>query len=95
MPVLLPQLEGQQKCDRRLDANFALDRVLLSFPAAVARRPEAGKQRLGRSKSGPNQSIGIVTRFVYYEFRARARKQIDRSVLSQKSDSISPPPLRH
>jgi hypothetical protein len=30
-----------------------------------------------------NESIGIATRFVYYEFRVGARKQIDQSVLSQ------------
>ena len=29
------------------------------------------------------ESIGIATRFVYYEFRADAGKQIDPSVLSQ------------
>jgi len=30
-----------------------------------------------------DESIGIATRFVYYEFRAAAAKQIDPSVLSQ------------
>jgi hypothetical protein len=30
-----------------------------------------------------DESIGIATRFVYYEFRAGAGKQIDPSVLSQ------------
>jgi glutathione S-transferase len=30
-----------------------------------------------------DESIGIATRFVYYEFRVGARKQIDQSVLSQ------------
>jgi len=31
----------------------------------------------------PDENIGIATRFVYYEFRAGAGKQIDPSVLSQ------------
>ena len=30
-----------------------------------------------------DESIGIATRFIYYEFRASAGKQIDPSVLSQ------------
>ena len=30
-----------------------------------------------------DKRIGIATRFVYYEFRVGARKQIDQSVLSQ------------
>ena len=30
-----------------------------------------------------DESIGIATRFIYYEFRAGAGKQIDPSVLSQ------------
>ncbi|MEG5172357.1 hypothetical protein [Microcoleus sp. B3-D7] len=42
-----------------------------------------------------DESIGIATRFVDYELRAGAGKQIDPSVLSQLSDSIGAAPVRY
>ena len=42
-----------------------------------------------------DDSIGMATRFVDYEFRAGAGKQIYPSVLSQFSDSIGPLPVRY
>ncbi|MEG4989764.1 hypothetical protein QUB08_29085 [Microcoleus sp. BR0-C5] len=42
-----------------------------------------------------DEIIGIGTRFVDYEFRADAGKQIDPSVLSQFSDSIGIAPVRY
>ena len=42
-----------------------------------------------------DESIGIATRFVDYEFRAGAGKQIDPSVLSQLSDSMGAAPVRY
>ncbi|MEG4350970.1 hypothetical protein QUA70_21945 [Microcoleus sp. LAD1_D5] len=42
-----------------------------------------------------DESIGIATRFVDYEFRADAGKHIDPSVLSQFNDSIGAAPVRY
>lgn len=83
MPVLLPQLEAQP--EDLADSTQILHSIESRFPS----RPlwpadfEESKLRLGCSNTGPDESIGIATRFVYYEFRAGAGKQIDPSVLSQ------------
>jgi hypothetical protein len=37
-----------------------------------------------------DEAIGIATRFVYYEFRVGAGKQIDPSVLSQLVMQLAP-----
>ncbi|MEG4425291.1 MULTISPECIES: hypothetical protein [unclassified Microcoleus] len=50
LPVLLLQLNINRR-QARLDANFALYGVSLAIPAAVARRREESKQRLGCSKT--------------------------------------------
>ncbi|MEG4325588.1 hypothetical protein [Microcoleus sp. herbarium5] len=42
-----------------------------------------------------DESIGIATRFVDYEFRAGAGKHIDPSVLTKFSDSIGVAPVRY
>src|ERR671933_580381 len=45
---------------RRIDANFALERVWLSFPATVACRGEKSKLRLGGSKAGSMKAWALL-----------------------------------
>lgn len=82
MPVLLPQLEGQPSAIA--DSTQILHSIESRFPSPPLLPADERKQlEAWTIEDWLDESIGIATRFVYYEFRAGAGKQIDPSVLSQ------------
>ena len=94
MPVLLPQLEAQP--EDLADSTQILHSLESRFPSLAAVRRTRGKQaEAWMVEDWLDESIGIATRFVYYEFRAGAGKQIYPSVSGRVSDAIGAPPVRH
>lgn len=82
VPVLLPQLEGQPGAIA--DSTQILHWLQSSFPSTpLLPADESLQAEAWMLEDWLDESIGIATRFVYYEFRAGAGKEIDPSVLSQ------------
>ncbi len=82
VPVLLPQLEGQPSAIA--DSTQILHSIESRFPSPpLLPADESLQLEAWTIEDWLDESIGIATRFVYYEFRAGAGKQIDPSVLSQ------------
>ncbi len=82
VPVLLPQLDGQPRAIA--DSTQILHSIESRFPSpSLLPADESLQAEAWMIEDWLDESIGIATRFVYYEFRAGAGKQIDPSVLSQ------------
>ena len=82
VPVLLPQLDGQPPAIA--DSTQILHSIESRFPSpSLLPADESLQAEAWMIEDWLDESIGIATRFVYYEFRAGAGKQIDPSVLSQ------------
>lgn len=82
VPVLLPQLDGQPRAIA--DSTQILHSIESRFPKPpLLPADESLQAEAWMIEDWLDESLGIATRFVYYEFRAGAGKQIDPSVLSQ------------
>ncbi len=82
VPVLLPQLDGEPEAIA--DSTQILHSIESRFPSpSLLPAGESLQAEVWTIEDWLDESIGIATRFVYYEFRAGAGKQIDPSVLSQ------------
>ncbi|HLP89358.1 MAG TPA: glutathione S-transferase family protein [Nostocaceae cyanobacterium] len=90
LPVLLPQIAGQPQAIA-CGGSFAIAdstqiiKFLESYqpePALFLPNPEH-QSEAWMLEDWLDESIGVATRFVYYQFRAGAGKEIDPSLMSQ------------
>ncbi|NUN65218.1 glutathione S-transferase family protein [Pseudanabaena biceps] len=82
VPVLLPQ---QKNCPAIVADSTDIIQFLESYqpdPPLYLDDPQQQKDAL-RLEEHFDESVGKATRFVYYQFRASAGKQIDPSLMSQ------------
>jgi glutathione S-transferase len=82
VPVLIPQQEGQPEAVADSTNIFHYLENYHPEPSLLPSSPEANKQ-MWLLEDWLDESIGIATRFVYYQFRATAGKSIDPSFFSQ------------
>jgi glutathione S-transferase len=82
LPVLLPQESGQPEV---IADSTAILRYLESrFPErALVPRDEKERRQAWLLEDWLDESIGVATRFVYYDYRAKEGKAIDPSLSSQ------------
>jgi glutathione S-transferase len=82
LPVLLPQESGQPEV---IADSTAILRYLESrFPdRSLLPRDEKERRQAWLLEDWLDESIGVATRFVYYDYRAREGKAIDPSLSSQ------------
>jgi glutathione S-transferase len=82
VPVLLPQIEGQPEA---IADSTRILQYLETYQIEPRLLP-ADKRQQNQAwmlEDWFDESIGIATRFIYYDYRAGAGKQIDSSLLSQ------------
>lgn len=82
LPVLLPQIAGQPQA---IADSTQIIKFLESYqpePALFLPNPEH-QSEAWMLEDWLDESIGVATRFVYYQFRAGAGKEIDPSLMSQ------------
>jgi glutathione S-transferase len=82
LPVLLPQIEGQPQA---IGDSTRIIKFLEAYqpePALFLPNPEQQTQAW-ILEDWLDESIGVATRFVYYQFRANEGKKIDPSLMSQ------------
>ncbi|AFZ23532.1 glutathione S-transferase [Cylindrospermum stagnale PCC 7417] len=91
LPVLLPQIEGQQQLITRSAAPMAIadSTEIFKFLETYQQEPalflpnHEQQTEAWMLEDWLDESIGTAARFVYYQFRAGEGKQIDPSVFSQ------------
>lgn len=82
LPVLLPQLIDQPVAIG--DSTAILQFLEVYRPSPSLSLPEPRQQvEIAVLEDWLDESIGTATRFVYYDFRSKAGKQIDPSLASQ------------
>jgi glutathione S-transferase len=82
LPVLLPQVEGQPEAIADSTRIFKFLEGYCPSPSLLL--PDEGQQKEAwMLEDWLDESIGTATRFIYYDFRAGAGKQIDSSLMSQ------------
>lgn len=82
VPVLLPQIEGQPRAIA--DSTQILNFLELRHPEPPLTLPDSTlHHRAQMMEDWLDESIGVATRFVYYQFRAGDGKAIDPSLSSQ------------
>lgn len=82
LPVLLPQVEGQPEAIADSTQIFKFLEGYCPSPSLLL--PDEGQQKEAwMLEDWLDESIGTATRFIYYDFRAGAGKQIDSSLMSQ------------
>jgi glutathione S-transferase len=82
VPVLLPQQEGEPEVIADSTNIFTYLENYRPEPSLLPSSPEE-KKRVWLLEDWLDESIGIATRFVYYQFRATTGKSIDPSFFSQ------------
>jgi glutathione S-transferase len=82
VPVLLPQEEGQPEVVADSTNIFDYLDLYRPEPSLLPSSPAAKKQ-MQLLEDWLDESIGIATRFVYYQYRSNAGKSIDPSFFSQ------------
>jgi glutathione S-transferase len=82
VPVLIPQQKGQPEAVADSTNIFHYLENYRLEPSLLPSSPEAQKQ-MWLLEDWLDESIGIATRFVYYQFRATTGKSIDPSFFSQ------------
>lgn len=82
VPVLLPELEGQPDLLGDSTQIFKFLEAYRSHPPLTLDNPQQNAE-LWMLEDWFDESIGTATRFVYYDFRAGAGKQLDASLASQ------------
>lgn len=82
MPVLLPQIEGHPEAIADSTQIFKFLEGYCPSPSLLL--PDEQQQKEAwMLEDWLDESIGTATRFIYYDFRAGAGKQIDSSLFSQ------------
>ncbi|MEG4116605.1 hypothetical protein QUA43_03795 [Microcoleus sp. N9_B4] len=81
LPVLLPQLNINRRISQTR-RKFGTRSSLVFLPRRCCLQTRGKQAEAWILENWRDESIGIATRFVDYEFRAGAGKHLDRSVLS-------------